>query len=98
MKILWRLSPTIYPVLIQASMNMGSIVVSRILSFLGFGAPQDMQTGARYQFRSQLDTGDAENPLAYWYSRVSRQRRVVRPGMESDWNAFRDIMDPKIQS
>ena len=39
---------TIFPVLIQASMNMGSIVVTAsTLSFLGLGAPEGYRTGAK---------------------------------------------------
>lgn len=37
---------TIFPVLIWASMNMGSLVITAaVLSFLGLGAPRDTPTG-----------------------------------------------------
>jgi len=103
-KILWRhiIPNTIYPVLIQASMNMGSIVVTvASLSFLGFGAPAGYADwGQMISFSRNWILGTPGNALAYWYA-------VVYPGLAIvlfvlAWNligdAFRDIMDPKIQS
>ncbi len=93
---------TIFPVLIQASMNMGSIVVSAAtLSFLGLGAPEGYADwGQMISFSRNWLLGSPGNPLEYWYT-------VVYPGLAIvlfvlSWNligdAFRDIMDPKIQA
>lgn len=92
---------TIYPVLIQASMNIGSIVVSvAALSFLGFGAPEGYADwGQMIAYARNWILGTPGDPLAYWYA-------VTYPGLAIvlfvlAWNligdAFRDIMDPKIQ-
>lgn len=102
-KILIRhiLPNTIFPVLIQASMNMGSIVVTAsTLSFLGLGAPEGYADwGQMISFARNWILGTPDNPLAYWYT-------VVWPGLAIvlfvlSWNligdAFRDIMDPRIQ-
>ena len=102
-KILTRhiLPNTIFPVLIQASMNMGSIVVTAsTLSFLGLGAPEGhADWGQMISFARNWILGTPDNPLAYWYT-------VLWPGLAIvlfvlSWNligdAFRDIMDPRIQ-
>lgn len=102
-KILMRhiLPNTIFPVLIQASMNIGSIVVTAsTLSFLGLGAPEGYADwGQMISFARNWVLGTPNNPLEYWYT-------VVWPGVAIvlfvlSWNligdAFRDIMDPRIQ-
>lgn len=92
---------TIFPVLIQASMNMGSIVVTAsTLSFLGLGAPEGYADwGQMISFARNWVLGAPGDPLKYWYT-------VVWPGLAIvlfvlSWNligdAFRDIMDPRIQ-
>ncbi|HHT89591.1 MAG: ABC transporter permease [Bacillota bacterium] len=92
---------TIFPVLIQASMNMGSIVVTAsTLSFLGLGAPEGYADwGQMISFARNWILGTPDNPLTYWYT-------VIWPGLAIvlfvlSWNligdAFRDIMDPRIQ-
>ncbi|NLM68560.1 MAG: ABC transporter permease [Firmicutes bacterium] len=92
---------TIFPVIIQASMNMGSIVVTAAsLSFLGLGAPEGYADwGQMISYARNWILGAPGNPLAYWYT-------VVYPGLAIilfvlSWNligdAFRDIMDPKLQ-
>ncbi len=92
---------TIFPVLIQASMNMGSIVVTAAtLSFLGLGAREGhADWGQMISFARNWILGTPDNSLAYWYT-------VVYPGLAIvlfvlSWNligdAFRDIMDPRIQ-
>ena len=92
---------TIFPVLIQASMNMGSIVVTAAtLSFLGLGAPEGYADwGQMISFARNWVLGSPGDPLKYWYT-------VVWPGLAIilfvlSWNligdAFRDIMDPRIQ-
>lgn len=93
---------TIFPVLIQASMNMGSIVVTAsTLSFLGLGAPEGYADwGQMISFARNWVLGSPGEPLKYWYT-------VVWPGLAIilfvlSWNligdAFRDIMDPRIQA
>jgi len=93
---------TIFPVLIQASMNMGSVVVSAsTLSFLGLGAPLGYADwGQMISFSRSWILGVPGDPLRYWYT-------VVYPGAAIAlfvlaWNligdAFRDIMDPRIQA
>lgn len=93
---------TIFPVLIQASMNMGSIVVTAsTLSFLGLGAPEGYADwGQMISFSRSWILGAPGDPLRYWYT-------VTYPGLAIvlfvlSWNligdAFRDIMDPKIQA
>ena len=92
---------TIFPVLIQASMNMGSIVVTAsTLSFLGLGAPEGYADwGQMISFSRNWVLGSPGEPLKYWYT-------VIWPGLAIilfvlSWNligdAFRDIMDPRIQ-
>lgn len=92
---------TIFPVIIQASMNMGSIVVTAAsLSFLGLGAPEGYADwGQMISYARNWILGAPGNPLAYWYT-------VVYPGLAIilfvlAWNligdAFRDIMDPRLQ-
>lgn len=103
-KILLRhiLPNTIFPVVIQASMNLGSIVVTASsLSFLGLGAPEGYADwGQMINFSRNWILGAPGEPLKYWYT-------VVYPGLAIilfvlAWNligdAFRDIMDPKIQA
>lgn len=92
---------SIFPVLIQASMNMGTIVIAAAtLSFLGVGAPTGYADwGQMISFARNWILGTSGNPFQYWYT-------VVIPGVAItffclSWNligdAFRDIMDPKMQ-
>ena len=92
---------SIFPVLIQASMNMGTIVIAAAtLSFLGVGAPTGYSDwGQMISFARNWILGTSGNPFQYWYT-------VVIPGLAItffclSWNligdAFRDIMDPKMQ-
>ncbi|MFW6381020.1 MAG: ABC transporter permease [Bacillota bacterium] len=91
----------IYPVIIQASMRMGSMVITAsTLSFLGIGAPEGYSDwGQMISFARNWILGTQGNPLNYWYT-------VVIPGFAItmfclSWNligdAFRDILDPKLQ-
>ncbi len=93
---------TIFPVLIQASMNLGSVVVTASgLSFLGLGAPEGYADwGQMVSFSRNWLLGEIGDPLRYWYT-------VLYPGgaivlFVLAWNligdAFRDILDPKIQA
>lgn len=92
---------TIFPVVIQASMRMGSMVITAsTLSFLGVGAPEGYADwGQMISFARNWILGASGNALKYWYT-------VVIPGTAItlfclSWNligdAFRDILDPKLQ-
>ena len=93
---------TIFPVVIQASMRMGSIVITAsTLSFLGIGAPEGYADwGQMISYARNWIIGGQGNALKYWFT-------VVIPGTAItlfclSWNligdAFRDILDPKMQS
>lgn len=93
---------TIFPVLIQASMNMGSIVITAsTLSFLGIGTPEGYADwGQMISYARNWILGAQGNALRYWFT-------VLIPGTAItlfclSWNligdAFRDILDPKMQS
>ncbi len=93
---------TIFPVLISASMDLGSVVVTASsLSFLGLGAPEGYADwGQMVSFARNWLLGDPGQPLKYWYT-------VAYPGgaivlFVLAWNligdAFRDILDPRIQA
>ena len=93
---------SIFPVVIQASMRMGSMVITASsLSFLGVGAPQGYADwGQMISFSRNWLLGTQGNPFEYWYT-------IVFPGLAISifclsWNligdAFRDILDPKLQA
>ncbi|MFP4136429.1 MAG: ABC transporter permease [Candidatus Acetothermia bacterium] len=92
---------SIFPVVVQASMNMGTIVITAAtLSFLGVGAQEGYADwGQMISFARNWILGTQGNTLEFWYT-------VVIPGAAIttfclSWNligdAFRDIMDPKMQ-
>src|SRR5690606_23229919 len=92
---------TIFSVVVQASMNMGSIVITAAtLSFLGIGTPEGYADwGQMISFGRNWIIGGQGNALKYWFT-------VVIPGTAItlfclSWNligdAFRDILDPKMQ-
>ncbi|MGE5571640.1 MAG: ABC transporter permease [Bacillota bacterium] len=104
LKIILRhlLPNTIFPVLISASMDLGTVVVTAAgLSFLGLGAPEGFADwGQMISFSRNWLLGAPGEPLKYWYT-------VLYPGVAIvlfvlAWNligdAFRDILDPKIQA
>ncbi|MCD6129228.1 ABC transporter permease, partial [Candidatus Bipolaricaulota bacterium] len=91
----------IWPVFVQATMNMGSIVITfASLSFLGVGAPRGYADwGQMISYARNWIIGLHGNPLAYWYT-------VVYPGAAITlfclaWNlvgdALRDILDPRLR-
>ncbi len=93
---------SIFPVVIQASMRMGSMVITASsLSFLGVGAPQGYADwGQMISFSRNWLLGTQGNPFEYWYT-------IIYPGAAISifclsWNligdAFRDILDPKLQA
>jgi len=95
------LANCIFPVLIQAFMRMGSMVITAAaLSFLGVGAPEGYADwGQMISFARDWILGGGDSALKYWYT-------VIIPGsaimlFSLSWNllgdAFRDILDPKLQ-
>ena len=92
---------TIFPLVIEASMRMGSMVITAsTLSFLGIGAPEGYADwGQMISFARNWILGGQGNAIQYWFT-------VVIPGSAItlfclSWNligdAFRDILDPKLQ-
>ncbi|HKL12732.1 MAG TPA: ABC transporter permease [Halanaerobiales bacterium] len=92
---------TIFPLVIEASMRMGSMVITAsTLSFLGIGAPEGYADwGQMISFARNWILGGQGNAIRYWFT-------VVIPGTAItlfclSWNligdAFRDILDPKLQ-
>jgi peptide/nickel transport system permease protein len=92
---------SIYPVLVVASLDMGSIVVAAAaLSFLGLGAPPGYADwGQIISLSRNWIIGSGGNAFIFWYT-------VVFPGaalflFTLGWNllgdAFRDILDPRLR-
>ncbi len=90
---------SIYPVLVVATMDMGSMVITAsFMSFLGLGAPKGYADwGQMVASARNYIVGPASDPLRYWYT-------VVIPGLciilfVLSWNligdALRDAFDPK---
>lgn len=92
----------IFPVIVQASMNLGSVVITASsLAFLGVGAPEGyVDWGQMISFSRNWMLGAQGNPLAYWYTVVWPGTAIVLFVLA--WNlvgdAFRDILDPRMQS
>jgi peptide/nickel transport system permease protein len=91
----------IWPVVVQATMSMGSIVITAAaLSFLGVGAPLGYADwGQLISYARNWILGLYGNPLAYWYV-------VIYPSIAItlfclSWNlvgdALRDILDPRLR-
>ncbi len=89
----------IYPVLIVASMDIGSMVISAaFMSFIGLGSPPGYADwGQMVAMARNYIIGPPDDPLKYWYT-------VVIPGLAIvlfvlAWNligdALRDAFDPK---
>lgn len=94
--IVFQILPnTIFPVVVQASMRIGSLVITAAaLSFLGLGAPQGYA-----DWGSILSYARDWMAIEYWYI-------IVFPGIAMilfvlSWNlvgdALRDIFDPKMK-
>ncbi|TGG89140.1 ABC transporter permease [Geotoga petraea] len=90
---------TIFPVIIQATMRIGTMVITASgLSFLGLGAPQGYADwGSILSFARNWMLGGGDTAFQYWYT-------IVFPGTAMvlfvlGWNlvgdALRDIFDPK---
>lgn len=87
---------TIFPVLIQASMRIGTLVVTAAaLSFLGLGAPQDYADWGQIISYSRNWQG-----FEYWYAVFFPALAMVL--FVLSWNligdALRDVFDPKIKA
>lgn len=91
----------IYPVLIMASMDMGSMVITAsFMSFVGLGAAKGYSDwGQMVALARNYIVGPAEDPLRFWYT-------IVIPGgcivlFVLAWNligdALRDAFDPKLR-
>ena len=91
----------IYPVLIMASMDMGSMVITAaFMSFIGLGAPKGYSDwGQMVALARNYIVGPADDPLKFWYT-------IVIPGaciilFVLSWNligdALRDAFDPKLR-
>ncbi|PIE31754.1 peptide ABC transporter permease [candidate division KSB3 bacterium] len=89
----------IYPVLIVASMDIGSMVITAaFMSFIGLGAPPGYADwGQMVALARNYILGTPDNPFAYWFT-------VFFPGMAIvlfvlAWNligdALRDAFDPR---
>ncbi|MEM1588845.1 MAG: ABC transporter permease [Candidatus Bathyarchaeia archaeon] len=92
---------SIYPVIITATLGIGSTVLAAAaLSFLGLGAPDGYSDWGWIIAKSRnWIYGPVENPFAYWYT-------FVIPGVFIStfvlgWNllgdALRDILDPTLR-
>ncbi len=102
-KIILRhiLPNAIYPVLIMASMDMGSMVITAsFMSFVGLGAPRGYADwGQMVALARNYIVGPPDDPLKFWYT-------IVIPGgcivlFVLAWNligdALRDAFDPKVR-
>jgi len=102
-KIILRhiLPNAIYPVLIMASMDMGSMVITAsFMSFLGLGAPKGFADwGQMVALARNYIVGPPGDPLKFWFT-------IVIPGgcivlFVLAWNligdALRDAFDPKLR-
>jgi len=103
LRVIWKhiLPNSVYPILIIASLDIGSIVLtSAALSFLGLGAPLGFADwGQIISFSRSYIYGLPNDPFCYWYT-------FVIPGLfiftfVLGWNllgdALRDILDPTLR-
>jgi len=100
-KIIFRhvMPNAIYPVLIMATMEIGSMVITAsFMSFVGLGAPRGYADwGQMVALSRNYIIGPPDDPLKYWYA-------ILFPGLciilfVLAWNligdALRDALDPK---
>jgi len=91
----------IYPVVIMASMDMGSMVITAsFMSFIGLGAPKGYADwGQMVALARNYIVGPPDDPLRFWYT-------IAIPGgciilFVLAWNligdALRDAFDPKLR-
>ncbi|MEM2040889.1 MAG: ABC transporter permease [Nitrososphaerota archaeon] len=92
---------SIFPLLVYASLDIGSIIlVAAALSFLGLGPPEGYADwGQLISLSRNWITGTASNPFAYWHV-------YTIPGLflflfVMGWNllgdALRDVLDPTLR-
>lgn len=92
---------SLFPVLVQATMNTGSMVLTAAaLSFFGVGTEVGYADwGQLIALARNWIVGTGDNPFAYWYT-------IVYPGLAIflfvlAWNlvgdALRDILDPRLR-
>jgi peptide/nickel transport system permease protein len=92
----------IFPVLIAASLDIGSVVLSVAgLSFLGLGPGTDFADwGQIISFSREWIMGTYGNPFNYWYVIIIPSVAITLFVLA--WNllgdAFRDILDPRLHS
>ena len=102
-KIILRhiLPNAIYPVLIMASMDMGSMVITAsFMSFVGLGAAKGYADwGQMVALARNYIVGPPDDPLKYWYTIVIPGGLIVLFVLA--WNligdALRDAFDPKLR-
>jgi len=102
-KIIFRhiLPNSIYPVLIMASMDMGSMVISAsFMSFVGLGAPKGYADwGQMVALARNYIVGPPDDPLRYWYTIAAPAVAIILFVLA--WNligdALRDAFDPKLR-
>ncbi len=103
LRILFRhiLPNCIFPVLVQATMQIGSMVIwASTLSFLGVGAPEGYADwGQVISFSRNWIVASGGNPFRYWYTLIYPAGALVL--FVLSWNlvgdALRDILDPKLR-
>ena len=91
----------IWPVMVQGTMIMGSVVITfAALSFLGVGAPQGYADwGQLVSYARNWILGLRGNPLSFWY--VVTYPSIAITLFCLSWNlvgdALRDILDPRLR-
>ena len=91
----------IYPVLILASMDMGSmVIVAAFISFIGLGAPPGYADwGQMVALARNYIVGPPDDPFKFWYTIVGPGGCIVLFVLA--WNligdALRDAFDPKLR-
>lgn len=90
----------VYPILILASMDIGSIVLTAAaLSFLGIGAEINFADWGQLVEKSRIYLGTGTSLINYWFIWVIPGAAIFLFSL--GWNllgdAFRDIMDPTLR-
>jgi peptide/nickel transport system permease protein len=91
----------IWPVVVQGTMTMGSVVITfAALSFLGVGAPQGYADwGQLVSYARNWILGLRGNPLSFWYVLIYPSVAITLFCLS--WNllgdALRDILDPRLR-
>ncbi len=91
----------IYPVLVMASMDIGSmVIVAAFMSFIGLGAPKGYADwGQMVALGRNYIVGPPDDPLKYWHAIAIPGACIVLFVLA--WNligdALRDAFDPKIR-